>query len=290
MRVPRNVAQSETLSMCGNSLHGNRESLEMPDGNQPTGGSGKANCRTPDIGISRQSDSSIVPKRQLNKAAARLAAEAVEGRELTKENASEAAAFRTQSRGDVSMGLRGVRRVAQKDKEVRFTALLHHITLNLLCESFYQLKRQASPGVDGMTWKHYEMDRENRLTDLHERLHRGTYRAQASKRSYIPKADGRMRPLGIAAIEDKIIQQATITVLNQIYEEDFVNFSYGFRPGRSQHDALDALWVGLMGKKINWVLDADIQGFFDSLDHTWLLKFLAHRIGDRRMLRLIQKW
>jgi len=140
-----------------------------------------------------------------------------------------------------------------------------------------------------MTWKHYEMDLENRLTDLHERLDRGTCRAQASKRSNIPKVDGRMRSLG-AAIEDKIVQQATITVLNQIYEEDFVNFSYGFRPGRSQHDALDALWVGLMGKKVNWVLDAGIQGFFDNLDHTWLLKFLAHCIGDRRMLRLIQKW
>ena len=276
--------------MRGNSLHGNRESLERPDGNQPAGGSGKASCRTPDTRISRQSDSPIVLKKQPNKAAVGLAAEAVEGRGLTKENTSQAAARRTQSRDVASTGLRGVCRVAQKDKEVRFTALLHHITEELLRESFYQLKRQASPGVDGVTWKQYEIDLENRLSDLHERVHRGTYRAQASKRKYIPKADGRMRPLGIAALEDKIVQQATVTVLNQIYEEDFVNFSYGFRPGRSQHDALDALWVGLMGKKVNWVLDADIQGFFDNLDHAWLLKFLAHRIGDRRMLRLIRKW
>ena len=154
-----------------------------------------------------------------------------------------------------------------------------------------RLKRGAAPGVDGVTWPQYESGpRRSIWSDLHRRVHAGTYRAQPSRRAYIPKADGRMRPLGIAALEDKIVQQAVVQVLNAIYEEDFLGFSYGFRPGRSQHDALDALWVGLMGKKVNWVLDADIRGFFDTIDHGWLMKFVEHRIADRRMLRLIQKW
>src|SRR5215472_9387361 len=172
----------------------------------------------------------------------------------------------------------------------RFTALLHHVTVDLLRDSFYALKREAAPGVDGVTWSEYEDGLEDRLADLHRRVHTGTYRAQPSKRAYIPKPDGRKRPLGIAALEDKIVQQAVVRVLNQIYEVDFLGFSYGFRPGRSQHDALDALWVGVMGKKVNWVLDADIRGFFDNIDHGWLLKFLEHRIADRRILRLIQQW
>ena len=164
------------------------------------------------------------------------------------------------------------------------------MTVDLLRDSFFALKREAAPGVDGVTWQQYEVDLEDRSADLHRRVHAGTYRAQPSRRVFIPKADGRQRPLGIAALEDKIVQQAVVTVLNQIYEEDFLGFSYGFRPGRGQHDALDALWVGLMGKKVNWVLDADIRGFFDTIDHGWLLKFLEHRIADRRMLRLIRKW
>jgi len=190
----------------------------------------------------------------------------------------------------VSNGLLRVREVARRDKRVRFTALLHHVNIDLLRESFQALKRQAAPGVDGVTWRQYEVDLESKLRDLHERVHRGTYRARPSKRTYIPKADGRLRPLGIAALEDKLVQQAVVTVLNHIYEEDFSGFSYGFRPGRSQHDALDALWVGLVGRKVNWVLDADIRGFFDTLDHGWLLKFVEHRIADRRILRLIRKW
>jgi group II intron reverse transcriptase/maturase len=190
----------------------------------------------------------------------------------------------------VSIGLQRVREVARRDKRARFTALLHHVTVDLLRDSFFALKRDAAPGVDGLTWRQYEVNLEDRLPDLHRRVHQGTYRAQPSKRVFIPKADGRMRPLGMAVLEDKIVQQAVVKVLNQIYEEDFLGFSYGFRPGRSQHDALDAVWVGIMGKRVNWVLDADIQGFFDTVAHGWMLKFIEHRIADRRVLRLIRKW
>ena len=163
--------------------------------------------------------------------------------------------------------LHGVRKAARKDKRTRFTALLHHVTVNLLRESYYALKRDAAPGVDGVSWQEYETDQDEKLTDLHSRIHRGTYRAQPSKRAYIPKADGRQRPLGVAALEDKIVQQAVVTVLNQTYEEDFLGFSYGFRPGRSQHDALDALWVGIMRKKVNWILDADVRSFLDRVPY-----------------------
>jgi group II intron reverse transcriptase/maturase len=173
---------------------------------------------------------------------------------------------------------------------MRFTALLHHVNPELLRASFFELKRQAAPGVDGMTRHEYGRNLEERLDDLHGRIHRGAYRAQPSKRAWIPKADGRQRPLGIAALEDKIVQQAVKTVLEQVYEEDFLGFSYGFRPGRSCHNALDALWMGIAHRKVNWVLDADIRGFFDNIDHEWLLKFVEHRIADRRILRLIQKW
>jgi group II intron reverse transcriptase/maturase len=190
----------------------------------------------------------------------------------------------------VSSGLQRVREVARKDRRARFTTLLHHVTVDLLRDSFHALKREAAPGVDGLTWPEYEESLEDRLVDLRRRVHTGTYRAQPSKRAYIPKPDGRKRPLGIAALEDKVVQQAVVTVLNQIYEVDFLGFSYGFRPGRGAHDALDALWMGLMGKKVNWVLDADIQGFFDTISLEWLVKFLEHRIADRRLLRLIQKW
>jgi len=172
----------------------------------------------------------------------------------------------------------------------RITALLHHVTVDLLRESFLALKRGAAPGVDGVTWKEYEAGLENRLTDLHSRVHRGAYRAQASRRVYIPKADGRQRPLGVAALEDKIVQQAVVTILNAIYEVDFKGFSYGFRPGRSPHQALDALSVGLHRKRVNWVLDADIRGFFDQMSHEWTMQFVQHRVGDPRILRLIQKW
>src|SRR4029079_1642110 len=216
--------------------------------------------------------------------------EGVEGRQPTKGNTLPQAPFRTQSRDDGSSGLQRVREAAGRDKRARFTALLHHVTVDLLRDSFYALKRQAAPGVDGLTWPEYEDGLGDRLVDLHRRVHTGTYRAQPSKRAYIPKPDGRQRPLGIAALEDKIVQHAVGTVLNQIYEEDFVVCSYGFRPGRSPHHALDALWVGLMRKKVNWVLDADIRGFFDTIDHGWLTKVIQHRVDDRTMLRLSQKW
>ena len=190
----------------------------------------------------------------------------------------------------MSQGLDGVRQAAKERKQERLTSLLHHLNVDLLRDSFYALKRKASPGVDGVTWQEYETGLEDRIIDLHSRVHRGTYRAQLSKRVYIPKLDGRQRPIGIAAVEDKVLQQAVVTILNQIYEVDFKGFSYGFRPGRSPHQALDALTVGIQRKKVNWILDADVMGFFDNLSHEWALKFIAHRVADRRILRLIRKW
>src|SRR5947209_7774095 len=198
--------------------------------------------------------------------------------------------FPTQSGGSMSQGLARVRQAAKENKELKFTALLHHLTVDLLRESFYRMKREAAPGVDGVNWQEYEMGLENRLIDLHSRVHRGAYRALPSRRVYIEKEDGRQRPLGVAALEDKIVQYAVTTILNQIYEEDFLGFSYGFRPGRSQHNALDALSYALLKKKVNHILDADIRGFFDNLDKSWLIKFVEHRVADPRMLRLIQKW
>src|SRR5471030_1962091 len=173
---------------------------------------------------------------------------------------------------------------------MQFTALLHHITPQLLAQSFYALRRDAAVGVDGMSWRDYEEGLLQRVTELHGRLHKGAFRATPSRRVYIPKADGRQRPLGIASLEDKIVQRAVVEVLNAIYEEDFLGFSYGFRPRRSQHQALDALAVGIGRKKVNWVLDADIRGFYDTIDHGWMLKFLEHRIADQRVLALIRKW
>jgi group II intron reverse transcriptase/maturase len=186
--------------------------------------------------------------------------------------------------------LSGVREAARKDGRLKFTALLHHVDEDCLTESFYQLKRTAAVGIDQVTWHDYELNLEANITDLHDRIHRGAYRAKPSRRVWIPKPDGRQRPLGVASLEDKIVQQAVLWVLQSIYEQDFLGFSYGFRPGRGCHDALDALSVGLTSKRVNWVLDADIEGFFDGIDHEWLMKFLEHRIGDNRILRLIRKW
>ena len=181
----------------------------------------------------------------------------------------------------MSPGLDRVRQAARAEKETRFTALLHHLDADLLRWAYHQLKRDAAVGVDEMTWAAYGDGLEARLTDLHGRLHRGAYRAQPSRRHYIPKPDGRQRPLGIAALEDKIVQRALVEVLNAIYEEDFLGFSYGFRPGRGQHDALDALVVAIETRKVNWILDADIRSFFDTVSHDWLLRFVEQRIGDR---------
>jgi group II intron reverse transcriptase/maturase len=190
----------------------------------------------------------------------------------------------------VSQALARVRQAARQRKKERFTALLHHVTIDLLRLAFLALKRDAAPGVDGVTWQDYEADLERRLADLHDRVQRGAYRAQPSRRRYIPKPDGRQRPLAVAALEDKIVQKATLAVLNAIYEEVFLGFSYGFRPKRGQHDALDALVVGIGRTKVNWILDADIRSFFDSVSQDWLIRFLEHRIGDDRILRLIRKW
>jgi RNA-directed DNA polymerase len=199
---------------------------------------------------------------------------------------------RTQDRITItaSRGLQGVREAAQRDKGLRFTTLLHHVNEKRLLDSFYLLKRQAAPGVDQVTWGEYEEGVESRITDLHDRIHRQAYRAQPSRRVYIPKPDGRQRPLGIAALEDKIVQQAVVEVLNQIYEEDFAGFSYGYRPGCSAHNALDSLSAGIVAKKVNWILDADIKGFFDNIDHEKLMGLIELRITDRRILRLIRKW
>jgi group II intron reverse transcriptase/maturase len=189
----------------------------------------------------------------------------------------------------MSHGLDRVRQAARQKGE-RFTALLHHLDVALLQSAYGWLRKEASAGVDGVTWADYGEGLEARLTDLHDRIHRCAYRAQPSRRVYIPKPNGRERPLGIAALEDKIVQRALVEVLNAIWEEDFLGFSYGFRPGRGQHDALDALAVGIDQRKVNWILDADIAGFFDAVSHEWLIRFVEHRIGDRRVVRLIRKW
>jgi RNA-directed DNA polymerase len=236
-----------------------------------------------------RSDSGIVAEKLTNKAG-RLAAESVEPRPGTKGKAGRQSTHRTQGRERVTQALERIRQVARQRKKERFTALFHHITVDLLRVAFYALKRKAAAGVDGVTWRDYEADIEPRLADLHERVHRGAYRPQPSRRTYIPKADGSKRPLSVAALEDKILQGATVLVLNTIYEAEFLGFSYGFRPGRGPHDALDALAVGIDSRTVNHILDADIRNFFGSVSQEWLVRFLEHRIGDKRIIRLIQKW
>ena len=281
-------AQSETPGMLENSMRENRETPQASGSNTPDRLE-KATSYKTSVHASGESDEQVVPTKRLNKEEQSLA-ESVEGSCSTKGNTNEAYTRRTQGRERVSQGLGGVREAARRDKKRKFTAWLHHVTAGLLRDSYDSLKRTAAPGVDGVTWQQYGDGLEVRLQDLHDRIHSGAYRAQPSRRTYIPKADGRQRPLGIAALEDKIVQQAVVTVLNQIYEEDFLGFSYGFRPGRGQHDALDALTVGLRRKKVNWVLDLDVRGFFDNVSHEWLVKFVEHRVADRRIIRLIQKW
>jgi RNA-directed DNA polymerase len=236
-----------------------------------------------------ESDEVVVPAKRLNKEGL-PSAEIAEGRASPKENGGQATAVRTPSRGAASNRLAAVRQAARQSKTVRFTALLHHITVDLLRQSYIALKRDAASGIDGVTWRTYGENLEAKLKDLHERIHKGSYRARPARRTYIPKADGSKRPLSIWCLEDKIVQQAVVRVLEAIYEEDFVGFSYGFRPGRGQHDALDALHAGILRRRVNWVLDADIRGFFDAMSHSWILRFLEHRIADKRILRLIAKW
>ena len=246
-----------------------------------------------------KSDSAIVAVKPTNKAehsaaeqstAELFAAEPVEPRAETKRNAGQQSTCGTQGQISVSQVLERIRRVAKERKKEKFTSLLHHISIDLLDEAFFELKEEAAPGVDGLTWTEYEQNLDRNIEDLHARVHRGAYRALPSRRVYIPKPDGRQRPLAVAALEDKIVQRATAAVLNAIYEEDFLGFSYGFRPGRGTHDALNALCVAIERKKVNWILDADIRSFFDEISQEWLIRFLEHRIGDRRIIRLIQKW
>src|SRR3990170_527535 len=238
----------------------------------------------------RQSDRPGVPTKAPNNPVC-TGAEGPEGSGLAEGNPCQQNAPRTQRRIGAPSALARVREVAGQDKQVRFTALLHHVyDVDRLRAAYYALKRDAAPGIDGETWRHYGQALERNLAALSERLQRGAYRAKPVRRAYIPKADGRQRPLGVPVLEDKLVQRATVEVLNAIYEADFLGVSYGFRPGRSQHNALDALYTGLLTKKVNWVLDSDIRGFFDAIDHGWLVKFVEHRIADKRVVRLIQKW
>jgi RNA-directed DNA polymerase len=281
-------AESRNWRMRGNSMHENREIPGPPPGG--VGGRvGKASGRNPTMYGPGKSDRPVVLVKSRNKIGMPIA-DAAEGRGLTKGNAPQTTAHRTQSRASASSGLSRVREVASRDKKMRFTALLHHITVDRLKQAFLGLNRDAAPGIDGVRWEDYAAELEGNLQKLHERVQRGAYRASPSRRQYIPKADGRQRPLGIAVLEDKLLQAAVAEVMNAIYEPDFLGFSYGFRPGRGQHDALDALVVGVRRRRVNWVLDADIRGFFDTIDHGWLMRFIEHRIADRRLLRLLRKW
>ena len=236
-----------------------------------------------------KSDSVVVAMKPTNNVE-RSAAESVERRTETKGNADQQSTRRAQDRESVSQALARVRQAARSGKKEKFTSLLHHIDPAMLRTAFHALKRAAAPGVDGMTWEIYEKDLDCRIEDLHSRIQRGAYRAQPSRRTYISKEDGSRRPLAVTALEDKIVQKATTAVLNAIYEEEFLGFSYGFRPNRSQHDALDALIVGITSKNVSFILDADIRSFFQEVSQEWAVRFLEHRIGDKRMIRLIQKW
>src|ERR1700704_3240948 len=255
----------------------------------PAGHAGPAHegkSRTMSMHADEESDEAVVPVKRSNNEGL-PSAEIVEGRTSPKGNGGQTAAARTLRRGTASNGLAAVRQAARQSREVRFTALLHHITIDLLKRSYRALTRDAAPGIDGVTWQAYGETLEEKLKDLHDRVHRGSYRARPARRTYIPKADGSKRPLSILCLEDKIVQQAVVNVVEGIYEEECLAFSYGFRPERGQHDALDALHAGIYRKQVNWMLDADIQGFFDAMAHSWTIRFLQHRM---RILRLIAKW
>ena len=239
----------------------------------------------------RKSGKPIVASKSSNKASAKPAEEKKEPRGLTKGNSAKQNTNRILCRDNVRNALERVRHAARRDRSLQFNSLLHHAyNLDTLRCSFWSLKKGAAPGVDGETWRYYEENLDDNLQDLSRRIARGGYRAKPVKRTFIPKEDGKQRPLGVTSLEDKIVQRATVEVLNAIYETDFLGFSYGYRPGKGQHDCLDALYVGLLTKKINQVLDCDLQGFFDTISHEWLLKFLEHRIADKRVIRLIKKW
>ncbi len=245
----------------------------------------------------RKSDRPVVATKPANKVVATASkteasmAERVERRGLAKGKPPRQNANRALDRKVVQSALGRIRQAAVKDKRAKFTSLMHHIyNLSTLREAYYSLKRDAAPGVDGETWRQYGEQLESNLADLSARLRRGAYRAKPVRRVFITKEDGRQRPLGVTALEDKLVQRATVEVLNGIYETDFLGFSYGYRPGKSPHHALDALYAGLLTRKVNWVLDGDISSFFDGLDHDWLVKFVEHRVADQRVVRLIRKW
>ena len=283
------LPRSQTPRMYGCTMHGSREASGSPRPRVPRP-RGEAQGRNPEMHEHDESDSLVVPGKQANKAA-QAAAEPVEGRGLAKGNLREHDASRTQRRSNAPSALERIREVARREKTVRFTALLHHIyDVERLRAAYRALEPKAAAGVDGVSWGQYGQHLEQNLQDLSGRLRRGAYRARPARRVRIPKPDGRQRLLGVPALEDKIVQRATAEVLAAIYEQDFLGFSYGFRAGRSAHHALDAVSVGIRKRKVSWVLDADIRGFFDTLDHGWLVKFLEHRIADRRVIRLIQKW
>jgi RNA-directed DNA polymerase len=236
-----------------------------------------------------KSDLAVVAAKPTNKTG-QPGAESAEPRARAKGKADQQSTRRAQDRGSVSQALSRIRQAVRQRRQEKFTALFHHLSLPMLRTAFFALKREAAPGVDGLTWQGYEADLDRKIEGLHSQTHRGAYRARPSRRRYIPKADGRQRPLALAALEDKIVQRAVVAVLNAVYEEDFLGFSYGFRPKRGRHDALDALVVGITSKRVNYILDADIRSFFDSVSQEWLIRFVKHRIGDPRIIRLIQKW
>lgn len=291
-----NPARSVNPSMCRNSKRENREISQLSDNQSER--TGKDCTHNPVMISCEKSDNFIVSTKSLNKTNGNIqgrkphiVAEAMEKRKLTKGNANQQTISRTPSRTyDMQNALTRIRRAVQKGKDVKLTALLHHVNVDSLRKAYFMLKRSAAAGVDGITWEQYGENLEANLKGLHARVHRGAYRAKPSRRVFIPKPDGRQRPLGIASLEDKLLQKVVVEVLNAIYEEDFLGFSYGFRPGRNQHQALDALCVSFQQKKINWILDADIRGYFDSINHKWLMKFIEHRVSDKRVLRLIKKW
>jgi group II intron reverse transcriptase/maturase len=278
--------------MCGHSSHGNRETSgrnlrgsEAADAEAP----GKAESRNPGVHPPEESDGNMVPEKSANKGEA-TPAESMEGKTPAERNSGQEAASRAQNRESASIGLARVRQRAEADKCTRFNNLFHFLKVDLLRASFYELKRKAAPGMDGVTWQAYEQTLEERLPELERELHIGSYRATPARREYITKDDGRQRPLGVMTVEDKVVQQACVTILNEVFEPMFSGYSYGSRPGRSQHDALDALHEGVIRRKISWILDCDVEGFFDNLLHEHLLRFIEERVTDKRMLRLLRKW
>ena len=287
-QVPLRSDSVEERSMYGRSMCENREDSSVAPARK-SGRGGKPIRSKPPMYDDESSDGCIVSTNVPNKAS-RCASEGQERRHPAKGNVDKTATCRTQSRTTASEGLERIRERARTHKDERFTALLHHVNVRLLEESFYELKRSANPGVDGVTWSDYQQRLEDNLKGLHERIHRGAYTAKPSKRGYIPKPNGEQRALGIASLEDKVVQRAVVKVLNAIYEEDFLGFSYGFRPHRSPHRALGALSVGIQRKNVHYILDADIRGYFDNMSHEWTVKFIEHRVGDKRVLRLIQQW